>query len=385
MRLPDLYQRFSRQDALRYFPGVRPYPRGKGADADWWLNDDIIVCLTTIEQPTGPRPSSSWLNNAKTLEWVANDRGGTRYPAPPEVGAGEHAGRRLFAFAAAPDRETYVYVGEMDPSYGYATDLTFATFELRAAVPSDVLATIGALPSEIAEPAELESRLHRLDHLSPPARLTLLRDMIEYWHGPLDPNDGFSEGEIGKVAIPLPLAWWYRTAGRRRDIFAQNYILGFDEPFSLKPPEEGKLTFYLENQGVWVMATLDSGEDPPVWSRMNEPGCPWKAEDVSLSTALIQAFIHEAVGVAPYCAAGAWVDEEDVETILSHVKPLPVAGWRIPVPTQFCAGQGAIGVVMENTAGVGEDGWSVFLGARTEQPLGFLREMDPELWDVAAF
>ncbi|MCX8253046.1 MAG: hypothetical protein OTI36_03590 [Beijerinckiaceae bacterium] len=45
------------------------------------------------------------------------------------------------------------------------------------------------------------------------ARLAALRAIVEHWHGPIAPEDGFSDADLAGLTLPMPLARWYRWGG----------------------------------------------------------------------------------------------------------------------------------------------------------------------------
>lgn len=101
-------------------------------------------------------------------------------------------------------------------------------------------------------------------------RWDILSRFIADWYRPLAPGDGYSAAELEqcatRLAIPLPTALreWYRTAGRRDDVWRQqDTLLSPEELFC----EDGVLHFCLENQAItsWGVMLADlSQEDPPV-------------------------------------------------------------------------------------------------------------------------
>src|SRR5690242_20598899 len=149
-----------------------------------------------------------------------------------------------------------------------------------------------------------------LDRLRGPTtvdqRLDVLQQLVEYWHGPIRPDDGIPESELASIRLPRPLHWWYRWAGRRKEIMSgQNWLLD-PEKLHMK---DGRLLFYRENQSVYLWATLQEGEDPPVFGRYRGEEDEWEPEGVTLSEHLILSCILEAVMChALYHASAACLD-----------------------------------------------------------------------------
>ena len=160
----------------------------------------------------------------------------------------------------------------------------------------------------------------------------------------------------------------------------QNFLL---EPQQLQV-ESDRLLFYTENQGVFDWSTLPSGEDPPVFGRYSgEDG--WQAEGMSLSEHLILACLSEAIAGARYGALAAWVDDKAVAEIAEAVPPIAIGPWRW-VDSRFHAEGGVFMIVCPNGAKQGQPGSSLWIGAKSEQPLQFLKPyLDDGHWEHVAF
>jgi hypothetical protein len=243
------------------------------------------------------------------------------------------------------------------------------------------------LPADIAALDEALARLQQPTTLHD--RLAILRELVEFWHGPIQPEDGMSDSESTSLPMPFPLRWWYRWAGRRTEIMTgQNWLLiprDFEHRYRMLRVQNGRLVFYVENQGVYEWATLQHGEDPPVFGRLEGRG-RWANEGITLSEHLILACLFEAVMChAKYEASVAWLEQEKLRELIRHVPLLAIRGWRWG-KTRFFAGRGAFMNVCENRPGDGTKGYySVSIGAKTEQPLQFLRPFVDDKWERAAF
>jgi hypothetical protein len=162
--------------------------------------------------------------------------------------------------------------------------------------------------------------------------------------------------------------------GRRTSILSGQNLLR--DPYQLAL-EDGLLWFYSENQGCHFWATHPEGDDPPVFSRVDHR-LPWTLEGMALSEHLILACLFEAIAChAPYGANGM-LDQNVIDEIAGIIPPLPIASWQW-TQARFHAGGGAFMCVMG-----GEDGGWVWIGARTHEPLLFLRNYAVD-WDYAAF
>jgi hypothetical protein len=162
----------------------------------------------------------------------------------------------------------------------------------------------------------------------------------------------------------------------------QNWLLG---PAELETDETGKAVFYCENQGVYLWATMLEGDDPPVWGMLNEQDIPWTEEGMTLSAFLIQACLFEGLGRAPYGASAAWADEQALERVVAPLRPLPLPPWHWPAyPSRLWYGGGAFAAAGPNGEYQGKKGFSIWVGAKTDQPLAYLREIVDEGWEYVA-
>lgn len=244
----------------------------------------------------------------------------------------------------------------------------------------------------------LDQTLDRLRHPTTVyERLRVLEELVNYWHGPIRPEDGMSDDEIGGVKLPLPLRWWYRWAGKRKDVMSgQNFLFvprDYNHKYRILAVVAGRLHFYVENQGVCQWATLPDGDDPPVFGRYEYRG-RWAQEGVTLSEHLILACLFEAVMChANYAASVARLEEDKLAAIARHIPPLAIPPWRWP-GMRFFAAQGAFMWAAENGRGKpygknrfrsGEKKYySVHIGAKTEAPLQPLRPLIDNQWEYLA-
>ncbi len=218
-----------------------------------------------------------------------------------------------------------------------------------------------------------------LDRLRSPTtveeRLSVLRELVEYWHGPMRPEDGWPIESCRH--LPKPLRWWWQWAGHHtKTLFRQNLLLA---PTRTEM-KDGFLLFYGENQWVYEWATEPKGEDPPVF--MRESGTPtWEQEDVTLSEHLILAFLFEAVLChSRYSASAAWLAEEGVIEIAQTLPPIALKRWKW-ANTCFYARNGAFMLAAENGEIDGKMHYSVWIGAKTAPPLQFLKPLMDARWE----
>lgn len=109
-----------------------------------------------------------------------------------------------------------------------------------------------------------------LDHPGP----NTLHNFIVAWHGRRWPGYGIAPEQMGHGPLPRLLRSFYEFAGRWPGLISQNHLLGPTEIEEL----DGRLLLYVENQGVWLWATAEEGDDPAVWSRENVSGAEWEIE-----------------------------------------------------------------------------------------------------------
>jgi hypothetical protein len=245
------------------------------------------------------------------------------------------------------------------------------------------------MPSEPTPlPADVAAVERALDRLRQPTtvhdRLAILQRLVEFWHGPIRPEDGMSEGELTGIPIPLPLRWWYRWAGKRSEILSKQNWLFIPHDWERKRGQltikNGRLFFYAENQGVYQWSTLPQGDDPPVFGRYEGRG-RWAKEGVTLSEHLILACLFEAVMChAKYEASAAWLKEQKLDEIVGHIPPLAIGPWRW-MEARFFASGGAFMCAGRYPLSDGTKDYSVWIGAKTPEPLQCLKPLMDKNWD----
>lgn len=159
-----------------------------------------------------------------------------------------------------------------------------------------------------------------------------LEAFITRWHGWRKSWFGVAPEKIQQTKLPKPLAWLYGFAGEWHGRYYWDTLLGnqdclikFEDLFI----RDGKLVFINENQRVWQVSTDSAGEDPPVWTCVDDG--EWQPLDMSLTRFLVTFVLHETVLGCRYVGSG-----EDVITKLAdggmHVSPL----WlKHPYPGHF--------------------------------------------------
>ncbi len=87
---------------------------------------------------------------------------------------------------------------------------------------------------------------------------------------------------------------------------------------------------------------------------------------------------------SPYGASASWLDHSVLDKIIEHVPPISINPWRWGGSAQFYAKGGAFMFTMPNGEINGEQGYSVWIGAKTEHPLQFLKPFIDKGWEYVA-
>jgi hypothetical protein len=354
-------------------------------DGQWVIFPGAVLGFAAVGEP----PRASHFRNAGEFCWVADKPYRVRDDkhvlfVPPEIIAGHAGERAIHWFVRGRGEEPYRYVGELGRSHtqshwtkqGYGA----AFFALSPALPSQVWIELGGLRPGDLDHAAVDAALDRLHQpISVAERLGVLRRLVEYWHGLIRPEDGIPDADLAGLDLPDPLRWWYRWAGRRTRVMSgQNFLR---DPGNLRI-KDGLLEFYVENQYCYQWGTLSEGEDPPVFGREN-PSDPWVPEGMTLSEHLILACLFEAIIChSPYGASKAWLTEDTLDRIVEHLAPIAINAWRWAGSTRFYAKGGAFLSAMGEFEIHG--GYSVWIGAKTEHPLQFLKPFLNREWEYIA-
>jgi hypothetical protein len=209
-----------------------------------------------------------------------------------------------------------------------------------------------------------------------------LERFLVRWYGPPDREPG--SVPTGPTTLPRPLRAWYELASRwSTPLVVQNQLLGPDEV----QVEDGKLVFWVENQGVWLWGCDRVGDDPTVFDRENQPGEPWQPTGVALSRFLLHVAVFEAICGARCSAGASWLTPEQLDAVLVPLRPLPMPAWRWPAAGhRLYAGEGLLGLAGPNP-GPGQtaetaDMREVFLAAREPGRLDYASSVVGVEWDA---
>jgi hypothetical protein len=377
---PQLYQPYETEKIISFFGS--PGEAQSFCNGQWLIFPRTAICLASV----GKGPKISFFENASQFYWVAdqpyhvNNSATYWHIVPAQVVGSAGKERAIHLFASPPDSQEFLYLGELEPSYGAVApgngNHGMVWFALRPALPSALWVRFGGAPL-----GNLDFTLvdRALDSLRSPTtvedRLGVLQQLVDFWHSPIKPEDGFSDAELSGVPLPMPLQWWYRFAGKRTEIMSgQNFLFRPVDKYWQLTVEGDHLHFYSENQGVYHWSTLPHGDDPPVFGRYQSTD-PWTEEGVTLSEHLILACLFEAVIChAKYGASGV-LEEEKFFEVARRIPPVAIAPRRLE-GSRFFAGQGAFMWATEH-------GY-VWIGAKTEHPLQFLRPYVDDDWVYVA-
>jgi hypothetical protein len=153
-----------------------------------------------------------------------------------------------------------------------------------------------------------------------------LNRFLTRWYG--NPDRPISTDHRAAIKMPPPLRVWHEVTSQ----WSSN-VATFNQP--LNPHEleieDGKLLFWVENQGCWTWATAMDGDDPIVFDRQpsSDPE-PWQPTGEILSEFLLHATVFEAITGSPNQMYTEHITEDVLSQIISDLQPLPLPLWRWP-------------------------------------------------------
>jgi hypothetical protein len=379
---PQLHRRYRRDEIMALF-GADGGGKMLG-DGQWVILPGATICMTTLGDP----PAHPHFESAARFRWVAENpqRDEPRLAVETFQGRSRQPSQAtIWLFVRRPEWDDYLYAGRLASpnSWGHRAGSWHVNFELSPTLPTAVWTELQGAPPADREHARLGAMLSGLGpSTTTQVRFATLRALVEYWHGKIGADDGLPDAALDGARMPAVLMQWYRWAGRRADILSgQNFLLA---PDRLRI-EDGRLFFYHENQGCYLWATLPEGDDPPVFGREDERDA-WQPEGMALSEHLILAALFEAIlRFAPYGAHSSWVDHRRLEEIAKIIPPLAIPPWRWNGHTQIHAGGGAFMVAIRDVLIGGQRCNDIWIGAKQQEPLLFLRSFPDIDWSFAAF
>ncbi len=395
MPYPQLYEWYSAADVVSFFGSQSEVQRL--CDDQWLIFSASAACLANI----GEAPKNSHFERAVTFCWAAerlyhvNDETFAHF-LPVQVVSSSKKNCSIHLFVRPLQTEKYLYAGQLEPCgrmempgpHGHGK----AFFHLKPTLPSGVWERLGGLRLGNLDFTVVDRALDRLrSPIAAEDRFSVLQQLVDYWHGPIQPEDGMSDVEIGSMPIPLALRRWYRWAGKRTEVMSgQNILLvprDYEHRHRMLALKDRRLHFYVENQGVYQWSTLPDGNDPPVFGRWECKG-RWAQEKITLSEHLILMCLFEAVSChAKYEASIGWLKQERLDEIVKNIPPVAIRPWRW-LGMRFFVGQGVFVCAAENRNPkkkyrAGEKRYySVNISAKTEHPLQFLKPFVDDEWDT---
>ncbi|MFG3160069.1 hypothetical protein ACGFY8_09315 [Streptomyces sp. NPDC048232] len=161
-----------------------------------------------------------------------------------------------------------------------------------------------------------------MNSLAPTDSLGLLQFLRRWYGAPNSPNVRLQESPDA----PKELVEWHEISAQwGGEITSHNYAI----PLAELAAEDGKIPFWVENQGTWVWAFDPNGEDCFVYERepSDEP-TPWQRTGERLSDFLIHATILEAILGAPATKVAQGVPADLLWSREgSHELPFPAWNW----------------------------------------------------------
>jgi hypothetical protein len=394
----ELYRRYSRDEAIAaVFPPLLSRlglssERRELCDGQWMIFPLEALCFADIgEPPDVSHFETGQFEIGTRSRWVPDkpyqvndDRSIPSLPAeviPAEVISGRRVRRVIRLFGRSGNTGDFIYLGTLDPPetitpgpWGHRYGAV--SFALSPVIPSKLWSELRVPP--FVETAVVDLALDRLHgRTTADDRFAILQTLVEYWYGPITPEDGLPEEAIRHLRMPTPLRQWYRWAGRRN-------IFGFHHLFSPTDLKyiEGRLLFCREHQGAGWSVSLD-GDDPAVFSQELGENEPWVAENFTLTEHLLGACVFECTyeglsscAQAPYGAHAVSLDKAVFDQIAERIPLLAIPQWTIH-RMRFYGRNGAFMVSMQAE---GEESVSFTIASKSAGPLQFLKPLINEDW-----
>ncbi|WP_159056170.1 hypothetical protein [Streptomyces scabiei] len=161
-----------------------------------------------------------------------------------------------------------------------------------------------------------------MNHLAPTDNSSLLRFLHKWYGAPTSPDERLEKTRD----LPGELVEWHEISMRWNDVItAHNYAV----PLPELSVEDGKIPFWIENQGTWIWAFDPNSEDRIVYERDPSPQPnPWKRTGERLSDFLIHATVVEAILSAPASKVAQGVQADWLWSQEGcHQYPFPAWNW----------------------------------------------------------
>jgi hypothetical protein len=152
----------------------------------------------------------------------------------------------------------------------------------------------------------------------------------------------------------------------------QNRILGPDQ----LEYEGNRLTFMIENQGVYLWQTDTEGENPEVYISENEKEKHWLREKERLCGFLYQMLLFEAMVGAKYHVYKDWISGDKLNSVISKWTLAPFKPLRWPAyPSQLFYQDNAIAFTFPNF-----DHFTFQCGSNDSSALNLMHEFMDDTW-----
>ena len=199
-----------------------------------------------------------------------------------------------------------------------------------------------------------------------------LEHFLNHWYGfTTEKNPKFQ----CTSPIPQALLTFYQNYAVKLDhIMRFNRILSCDELVY----EDNRITFMVENQGVYIWQTNAKGENPEVYISENIKEKKWLQEEEKLCGFLYQMLLYEAMVGSKYCATASWISKDKVNSIVSKWKVAPFRPMQWPAyPAQLLYIDNAIALAYPN-----RDGFCFQCGSNDYNAINFMHEFTDDTWEA---
>ncbi|MFF4396525.1 hypothetical protein [Streptomyces sp. NPDC001480] len=211
-----------------------------------------------------------------------------------------------------------------------------------------------------------------MSSLTPTDNQGLLRFLRRWYGAPKAPNARLEESP----ETPKELVEWHEISAQWGEmITSHNYAI----PLPELATEDGKIPFWVENQGTWVWAFDPNDEDHPVYERepSDEPS-PWKRTGERLSEFLIHATVLEAILGAPITKVAQEV-QADWLWSQEGSRESPFTAWNWPTrDSRIVSGENWLALV--HPSDDPEAGHDITLAAITPEDLAWAEKIPGIKW-----
>jgi len=372
---PQIHHRYSRDEAIAFFRSTEAAL--EAYDGQWVIFPHAILCFAVVDghphRGSFPRSNAFTWSTRKTLSMLDSDCFAF---LPAEVRSTQHSERWLFA--KRQEWEDYMLVGKLDRSRsaGHEQTTRYASFRFTPVLPSALWRKLNGMSPTLPDHTKLDKTLLQLGpNSNSDDRFGALKQLVEYWYGPIMPEDAFIESDLWGLQMPRALRSWYLLAGRHKSIM-DDFLVHFASPVELRQ-EEGKLVFYWgEMLGGPFWGSPLEGDDPQVFVRETYPRTPWRAEPLTITELMLSNILDNAITTAPYGADAHNLQAETIAAITEPMSPLAIPEKDGENTTYYVKD----GVYVLSGSG------SIYIGAMSEHPLQHLRSyMDLNKWQHIAF